>query len=125
MHLLVAINKAPPCCGVGAGRGLTRLTVVISTVELVSVQRDAVCGMQLSLMMVAAHQASLCFVVGTAGYLSFHPRAQYVVHALKGLACRAPGLLAHAEVTKNIIFFSMGPKLKYPTVVLPELVVFV
>jgi serine/threonine protein kinase len=25
----------------------------------------------------------------TAGYLSFHPMAQCVVHALKGLACRA------------------------------------
>jgi hypothetical protein len=29
----------------------------------------------------------------------------------------APVLLAHAEVTKKIILFSMGPKLRYPTVV--------
>ncbi len=41
-----------------------------------------------------------------AGCLSFHPMAQCVVHALKGLA----------EVTKNIIFFSMGPKLRHPAV---------
>ena len=26
----------------------------------------------------------------------------------------APVLLAHAEVTQNIISFSMGPKLRYP-----------
>ena len=32
------------------------------------------------------------------GYLSFGPMAQCVVHALKGMACRAPVLLAHAEV---------------------------
>ena len=32
-------------------------------------------------------------------------------------ACaRRPGLLAHANVTKNIKYFSMGPKLRYPTV---------
>ncbi len=37
----------------------------------------------------------------TAGHLSFHPMAQCVVHALEGLACRAPVLLAHAEVTKT------------------------
>ncbi len=37
----------------------------------------------------------------TAGYRSFHPMAQCVVHTLKGLACRAPTLLAHAEVTKT------------------------
>ena len=70
---------------------------------------------------------------GTAGCLSFGPMAQCIVHALKGLACRArvtpasspashckqysaltspslhraaaPVLLAHAEVTENIIFF--------------------
>ena len=35
----------------------------------------------------------------TAGHLSFHPMAQCVVHALKGLACRAPVLLSHDEVT--------------------------
>ena len=29
----------------------------------------------------------------------------------------APVLLAHAEVTENIKYFSMGPKLRYPTVV--------
>ena len=37
----------------------------------------------------------------TAGYLNFHPAAQCVVHALKGLARGKPGLLAHAEVTKT------------------------
>ena len=52
----------------------------------------------------------------TAGYLGFHPMAQCVVHALKGLACRAPVLLAHAEATKNIIYFQMGPKLRHPPV---------
>ncbi len=33
----------------------------------------------------------LCVVMHsrTTGYLSFHPMAQCVVHALKGLACRA------------------------------------
>ena len=69
----------------------------------------------------------------TIGYLSFGTMAQCVVHALKGLVCRArvtpasspashskqcsvltllrstraaaPVLLAHAEVTKNIVFF--------------------
>ncbi len=54
----------------------------------------------------------------TAGYLSFGPVgavAQCVVHALKGLACRTPVLLAHAEVKKHNIFF-MDPKLKYPAV---------
>ena len=52
---------------------------------------------------------------GTTGYLSFHPMAHCVVHALKGLACRAPVLLAHAEVAKNV-FFSMDPRLRHPTV---------
>ncbi len=52
----------------------------------------------------------------TAGYLNFGPMAQCVVHALKGLACRAPVLLAHANVTENINILSMGPKLRYPTV---------
>ena len=41
-------------------------------------------------------QLPLCIVVtsqkqrsiGTVGCLSFHPKAQCVVHALKGLACR-------------------------------------
>ncbi len=37
----------------------------------------------------------------TAVYLSLHPMAQCVVHALKGLACREP-VLTHAEVTNNI-----------------------
>ncbi len=87
---------------------------------------------------------ALCFQMGTAGCLSFHRMAQCVVHALKSLACRAPVtpasspashckqrsaltplrstraaapvLLAHAEVTENIKYFSMGPKLRYPTV---------
>ena len=39
------------------------------------------------------------------GYLRFHPLAQRVVHALKDLACRAPVLLAHAEVTKTSHIF--------------------
>ncbi len=52
----------------------------------------------------------------TAEYLSFGPMAQCVVHALEGLACRAPVLLAHAEVTENIKYISMGPKLRYPEV---------
>jgi hypothetical protein len=68
---------------------------------------------------------------GITGCLSFYPMAQCVGHALKGLACpvtpasspashgkhwhcsrrlprgaAAPGLLAHAEVTTNIIFFN-------------------
>ncbi len=55
----------------------------------------------------------------TAGCVSVHPVAQCVVHALKGLACRAPVLLAHAEVTENIKYFSMGPKLRYPPVHAP------
>jgi hypothetical protein len=37
-----------------------------------------------------------------------------IAYALKGLACRAPVLLAHAEATKNIIFLSMRLKLRYP-----------
>jgi hypothetical protein len=77
----------------------------------------------------------------TMGYLSFGPMAQCVVHALKGwLAARvslrqarlprtaqrsrrlrstraaATVLLAHANVTKNIKYFSMGPKLRHLTV---------
>ncbi len=39
--------------------------------------------------------------------------AQCVLHALKCLACRAPVLLAHAEVTKSMIFFN-GSKIKEP-----------
>ena len=88
-------------------------------------------------------------------YPSFHPTAQCVVHALKGLACRArvtpasspaaPAsrmrrsrrlystraaaqvLLAPAEVTKNIMLFKMGPKRRYPAVPLAvyELVLFI
>ncbi len=53
---------------------------------------------------------------GTAGYLSFGPMAQCVVHALKGLACRASPSRKHAEVTENIKYFSMGPKLRHPAV---------
>jgi hypothetical protein len=52
----------------------------------------------------------------TAGCLSFHPMAQCVVHALKDLACCAPVLLAHADVTKKHHIFSMGPKLRRPPV---------
>ena len=76
--------------------------------------------------------------------------AQCVVHALKGLACRArvalasspashckrsrrlrstraaaPVLLAHANVTENINILSMGPKLRYPTVFPCRIAVFV
>jgi hypothetical protein len=54
------------------------------------------------------------YVSATTGTQCFGPLAQYVVHALKGLACRARVTLAHAEVTKNIIFSSMGPKHRYP-----------
>jgi hypothetical protein len=52
----------------------------------------------------------------TVGYQSFHLMAECVVHALKGLTCRAPGLLAHTEVKKIMHIFSMDPKLRYPTV---------
>ncbi len=49
------------------------------------------------------------------GCLNFHPLTQPVVHALKGLARLASGLLAHAEVPKSIIiFFSVGPNLSTP-----------
>ncbi len=69
----------------------------------------------------------------TVEYLRFHSMVQCVKHALKGLACRArasspashrkqrsahaavPVLLAHAEVTRSIIFFN-GSKTKVPTV---------
>ncbi len=37
----------------------------------------------------------------TTGCLRFHPMAQCVVHALKGLARRALGLLVYAEVTET------------------------
>ena len=37
----------------------------------------------------SACAAACCYWSGTAGYLSFGPMAQCVVHALKGLACRA------------------------------------
>ncbi len=84
----------------------------------------------------------------TAGCLSFHHMAQCVVHALKGLACRArvtpassPAshckqcsaltslrstraaaqvLIAHADVTKNTTYFSMGPKLRHSGGTLPK-----
>ena len=85
------------------------------------------------------HQEELA---STAGYLSFQPFAQSVVLVLKGHLARhtrvtrlaraasiaqrsrrlrstlaaAPVLLAHAEVTKNINIFSMGPKLRCPAV---------
>ncbi len=39
----------------------------------------------------------------TAGYTSFGPLTQCVVHALKGLGCRAPVLLAHAEVALQAV----------------------
>ncbi len=66
-----------------------------------------------ALVLVSAYSLSLCCA---AGYLSFHPMAQCVVHALKGLACRALGLLTHAEVTRYTICFSIGPKFWYPVV---------
>ena len=34
---------------------------------------------------------------------------------LRSTRAAAPVLLAHANVTKNIKYFSMGPKLRYPT----------
>ena len=46
--------------------------------------------------------------VSTTGYLRFGPIAKCVVHALKGLASRAPVLLTHADVTENIIFFNVS-----------------
>ena len=72
----------------------------------------------------------------TTRYLSFHPMAQCVVHALRGLrmllrlahlararrsrnlrharGCARP---SHARFgNKNITYFSMGPKFRYPTV---------
>ena len=49
------------------------------------------------------------FVDGITG---FGPMAQCVVHALKGLACRASPSCA-CQGHKNIILFSMGPKLRY------------
>ncbi len=42
---------------------------------------------------------------GAAGHLKFGPLALCVAHALKGLARRVSGLLAHAVVTKNDGFF--------------------
>jgi hypothetical protein len=51
-----------------------------------------------------------------AGYLSFGPIAQSVVHALKGLACRTPVLLAHVEVTRTILFFQWVQNLGTPPV---------
>ena len=62
----------------------------------------------------------------TVGYLSFHPMAQCVVHAVTGLACRGrvqltclalqAVLSAHVACTPRKIhnIFSMGPKLRYP-----------
>ncbi len=35
---------------------------------------------------------------------------------LRSTRADAPGLFAHAEVTKNKIIFSMDPKLRYPAV---------
>ena len=88
----------------------------------------------------ASHRARVCIhmCACTARCLSFHPMAQCVVHALKGLACRARVTLSlrqarlprtvnsaqcsrrlrstHAEVTKNITLFSLGPKLRHPAV---------
>ena len=47
----------------------------------------------------------VCFlrnaVFTTAGYRRLHPIVQCAVNALNGLACRAPVLLAHAEVAKT------------------------
>ena len=48
------------------------------------------------------------------GYVSLHPMARCVVHALKGLACHAPGLFAHNKVTKTHFF--NGSKTWYLTV---------
>ncbi len=39
---------------------------------------------------------------------------------LRSTRAVAPALLAHAEVTKNTIRFSMGPKRRYPAVALRE-----
>ncbi len=40
--------------------------------------------------------------------------------ALRSTRAAAPVLLAHADVTKNIILYSMGPKLRHPAVCLQE-----
>ena len=40
---------------------------------------------------------------GYRGGPKFYPKARCVARALKGLACRASGLLAHAEVSTRII----------------------
>jgi hypothetical protein len=47
-------------------------------------------------------------------YLSFHPMAQCVVHARSKAWLAAPVLLAHAEVTKNILFFQWVQNLGTP-----------
>ncbi len=39
---------------------------------------------------------------------------QALLSAQRSTRAAAPVLLAHAEVTKNKIYFSMGPKLRYP-----------
>ena len=49
----------------------------------------------------------------TVRHLRFGPMVPCVVHAFKGLACRAPVLLAHAVVTENIILFN-GSKNSVP-----------
>ncbi len=47
--------------------------------------------------------ASVARSRATSGYLSFHPTAQCVVHALRGLACRTRP--SRARCHKNVIFF--------------------
>jgi hypothetical protein len=55
-------------------------------------------------MLLNCYDASIA-VLYRLWYLSFHPLAQFVVHALKAWLA-APVLLTCAEVTKNIIFFN-------------------
>ena len=60
---------------------------------------------RLSMRLSVFHKLTPC----TARYLSFHHMTQCATHASKGLACRTPVLLTHAEVTKNLMFYSMDP----------------
>ena len=111
----------------------------------------AVCSVVVNWISATADYARLsqqpsvrCQQLGTTGCLSFHPIVQCVVHALKGLACRArvtpasspashceqcsaltsPALHARGCASpsrahrgnENIKYFSMGPKLRHPAV---------
>ena len=122
-----------------AGRVLARFDVMFASLCSASIYQVAPSPSHIDLL-----TQTVRVRCHTAGYLSFGPMAQCVVHALKGLACRAHVTPASspashckqcsaltspsphvrgcaspsralAEVTENIIYFSMGPKLRYPT----------